>query len=55
MKEIHTFRIAARQQLGDQYFRLVLKHGGKMQPVAPGQFVEVLVEDEPRVMLRRPI
>ena len=55
MKEIHNFRIASRQQLGDQYFRLVLQHDGKMQPVAPGQFVEVLVEDEPRVMLRRPI
>ena len=55
MKEIHNFSIAARQQLGDQYFRLVLQHGGKMQPIAPGQFVEVLVEDEPRVMLRRPI
>lgn len=55
MKEIHDFRIAERQQLGDQYFRLVLKHNGTMQPVAPGQFVEILVEDEPRVMLRRPI
>ena len=55
MKEIHDFRIIRRQQLGDQYFRLVLQHGGTMQPVAPGQFVEILVEDEPRVMLRRPI
>ena len=55
MKEILNFSIAARQQLGDQYFRLVLQHDGKMQPIAPGQFVEVLVEDEPRVMLRRPI
>ena len=55
MKEIHDFRIAERQQLGDLYFRLVLKHNGTMQPVAPGQFVEILVEDEPRVMLRRPI
>lgn len=55
MKEIHDFRIIERRQLGEQYFRLLLKHGGQMQPVAPGQFVEVLVEDEPRVMLRRPI
>ena len=55
MKEIHDFRIVERQQLGDQYFRLMLKHDGKMQPIAPGQFVEVLVDDEPRVMLRRPI
>ena len=55
MKEIHDFRIAERQQLGDQYFRLVLKHGGTMQPVVPGQFVEVLVEGSRDVMLRRPI
>ena len=41
MKEIHNFSIAACQQLGDQYFRLVLQHGGKMQPIAPGQFVEL--------------
>ena len=55
MKEIHNFSILDRQQLGEQYFRLVLKHGGTMQPVAPGQFVEVLVEGSRDVMLRRPI
>lgn len=55
MKEIHNFTIIDRQQRGEHYFSLVLKHGGHMQPIAPGQFVEVLVEDEPRVMLRRPI
>lgn len=55
MKEIHEFSIIERQQLGDQYFRLVLKHDGAMQPVVPGQFVEVLVEGSRDVMLRRPI
>ena len=55
MKEIHDFSIIERKQLGDQYFRLVLKHDGTMQPVAPGQFVEVLVEGSRDVMLRRPI
>lgn len=55
MKEIHNFTIIDRQQRGEHYFSLMLKHGGHMQPIAPGQFVEVLVEDEPRVMLRRPI
>lgn len=55
MKEIHNFTIIGRQQRGEHYFSLVLKHDGRMQPIAPGQFVEVLVEDEPRVMLRRPI
>ena len=55
MKEIHDFTIVARRQYGDHYFALDLQHDGQMQPVLPGQFVEVLVEDEPRVMLRRPI
>ena len=55
MKEIHDFSIVERRQLGGHYFALVLRHGGTMQPVVPGQFVEVLVEDEPGVMLRRPI
>ena len=55
MKEIHTFTIAQRRQLGSQYFALTLQHGGRMQPVVPGQFVEVLVEGEREVMLRRPI
>ena len=55
MKEIHDFKIIRREQLGQHYFRLVLQHGGTMQPVAPGQFVEVQVEGRPEVMLRRPI
>lgn len=55
MKEIHTFTICHRRQLGDQYISLTLQHGGSLQPVAPGQFVEVLVEGEREVMLRRPI
>ena len=55
MKEIHDFTVLERRQLGSRYFALVLGHGGKMQPVLPGQFVEVLVEGERDVMLRRPI
>ncbi|MGX8713856.1 MAG: dihydroorotate dehydrogenase electron transfer subunit [bacterium] len=55
MKEIHDFSVLERRQLGDRYFALVLGHGGRMQPVMPGQFVEVLVEGERKVMLRRPI
>ena len=55
MKEIHDFTVIQRHQCGEQYVKLVLGHGGTMQPVAPGQFVEVLVDDEPGVMLRRPI
>ena len=55
MKEIHNFTIIRREQLGQHYFRLVLQHGGAMQPVVPGQFVEVQVEGCRDVMLRRPI
>ena len=55
MKEIHDFRVLERRQLGSRYFSLLLEHGGQMQPVAPGQFVEVLVEGSRDVMLRRPI
>ena len=55
MKEIHEFTILERRQPMPQYVILVLGHGGTMQPIAPGQFVEVQVEGDPRVMLRRPI
>ncbi len=55
MKEIHDFTILERRPMGEHYFALVLKHGGALQPVAPGQFVEVQVDGEPKVMLRRPI
>ena len=55
MKEIHEFTIIERRQPTPQYIILVLGHGGRMQPVVPGQFVEVQVCGEPRVMLRRPI
>ncbi len=55
MKEIHNFTIIERRQHGAQYFALVLQHAGNMKPVAPGQFVEVLVEGCREVMLRRPI
>lgn len=55
MKEIHNFIIVRREQLGPHYFRLTLQHEGKMQSVAPGQFVEVQVEGCREVMLRRPI
>ena len=55
MKEIHDFKVLERHQLGESYFSLVLSHGGTLQPIAPGQFVEVQVEGEPKVMLRRPI
>lgn len=55
MKEIHDFTITRREQLGEHYIRLTLSHGATMQPVMPGQFVEVQVDGCREVMLRRPI
>lgn len=55
MKEIHNFTVVERRQHGEQYFSLLLAHGADMQPIAPGQFVEVQVEGCREVMLRRPI
>ena len=55
MKEIHDFKVLGHRQLGSRYLALELEHGGRMQPVVPGQFVEVLVEGSREVMLRRPI
>ena len=55
MKEIHDFTILERRSYGEHYFSLLLKHDGPMPEVLPGQFVEVLVKNEPSVMLRRPI
>ena len=55
MKEIHDFTIVGRRQHGDRYFSLVLHHDGGMQPIVPGQFVEVRVDGCHEVMLRRPI
>ncbi len=55
MKEIHDFTILERSQPTPQYVILLLGHNGAMQPVMPGQFVEVQVTGEPQVMLRRPI
>ncbi|MBQ7280097.1 MAG: dihydroorotate dehydrogenase electron transfer subunit [Bacteroidales bacterium] len=55
MKEIKDFTVIERVQYGDMYFALTLQHPGVMQPVMPGQFVEVEVPGVREVMLRRPI
>ena len=55
MKEIIDFAIVKREQFGDRYFQLVLSHPHQLQPVMPGQFVEVEVKGTRDVMLRRPI
>lgn len=55
MKYITDFVIERREQLGDQYFSLVLRHPGQLPPIAAGQFVEVEVKHCREVLLRRPI
>lgn len=49
------FRIVEKVTYGDAYFTLTLQHPRQLPTITPGQFVEVLVEGEPKVMLRRPI
>ncbi len=55
MKQIADFTIVGREQLGEQYFTLTLRHPGQLPRIEAGQFVEVEVRDCPAVMLRRPI
>ena len=55
MKHITDFTIVRRDQLGDHYFALTLRHPSQLPPIAAGQFVEVEVRNNRDVMLRRPI
>ncbi|MDY5968792.1 MAG: dihydroorotate dehydrogenase electron transfer subunit [Bacteroidales bacterium] len=49
-----NFSVVATQKYGEAYFLLILRHPATLPAVEAGQFVEVLVENEPNVMLRRP-
>lgn len=55
MKQITDFTIVSRKQLGDHYFALTLRHPDQLPPIAAGQFVEVEVQGNRDVLLRRPI
>ena len=55
MKHITDFVIEGREQLGEQYFALELRHPDQLPPIEAGQFVEVEVRDCREVLLRRPI
>lgn len=55
MKQLQLFTIQERKEFGERSFSLTLQHPGKMQPIAPGQFVEVDVPGAKDVYLRRPI
>lgn len=54
-KYITDFKIVDKQTFGSQYFTLTLQHPEVLPEIAPGQFVEVMVEGCREVMLRRPI
>jgi dihydroorotate dehydrogenase electron transfer subunit len=54
-KEMTIFRIVEKVTYNSTYFGLTLQHPGTLPEIDPGQFVEVLVKGEPKVMLRRPI
>ncbi len=54
-KYITDFKIIDKKSHGSQYFSLVLQHPEVLPEIAPGQFVEVMVEGCRDVMLRRPI
>ncbi len=53
-KEMTDFRVVETTMYGTAYLGLTLQHPGTLPAIRPGQFVEVLVEGEPQVMLRRP-
>ncbi len=57
MKTITDFLVVSCQALNERIVLLKLSpsDGQPMQPMLPGQFVEVRVEDVPSVFLRRPI
>ena len=56
-KQITDFKVLSNERLTDRLFvlRLTPADGSRIAECRPGQFVEVRVDDEPHVFLRRPI
>lgn len=56
-KYITDFKVVANEQLSDRLFmlRLTPADGSQIAPCRAGQFVELRVDGEPKVFLRRPI
>ena len=54
-KYINDFIVKDNIRLNHNTFLLILKHPSTLPQIAPGQFVEVLVADEPHTFLRRPL
>ncbi len=54
-KYIATLPVIQNYPINDEYFVLELTHEELLPDILPAQFVEILVEGEPGVFLRRPI
>jgi dihydroorotate dehydrogenase electron transfer subunit len=57
MKTIKDFQVVSSQMLNEKIVLLRVRpaDGSDLLPIAPGQFVELRIDNEPTVFLRRPI
>lgn len=54
-KTILDLEVKHREELNANYVLLITTHKSKLPPMLPGQFAQLRVDNEPKVMLRRPI
>lgn len=54
-KTILDLEVKHREKLNANYVLLITTHKSKLPPMLPGQFAQLRVDNEPKVMLRRPI
>ena len=55
MKKIHDCKVITNKILNDEYYILRVLAPEKLEPIKPGQFVEVLVTGSNTTFLRRPL
>ncbi len=55
MKHCDNFIVSEKQFLNTSFFKLKLKSTKNLPEIKPGQFVEVQVNSDSKVLLRRPI
>lgn len=55
MKKITDFKVIENKQLNQDTFVLQLQSNEKLEQILPGQFVECRIDNNPNVMLRRPL
>ena len=54
-KEIQNFTVISNDFVNSEHFLMTVQLSKPLLPILPGQFVEIKVDDEPSVFLRRPI